>query len=97
MNLKDMPPKNVFVINDEYDAETLLMHIQKNNLLSSHGNDWKFSQKNYFKFFVYFTFFLNLENIVIYGLDLNVLCTIQALNNFGIDYSRFVIIAEKNV
>lgn len=32
-----MPPKNVFVINDEYDAETLLMHIQKKNLLSSHG------------------------------------------------------------
>jgi len=57
MNVKDMPPKNVFVINDEYDAETLLMQIQKNNLLSSHGNDWKFSQKNYFKFFVNFNFF----------------------------------------
>jgi hypothetical protein len=56
-----------------------------------------FQQKNYFKnIFKFYSFFI-LENIVIYGLDLNVLCTIQALNNFGIDYSRFVIIAEKNV
>lgn len=68
----DGPPRNMFVINDEYDAENVLAHIEKNNLVSSS------------------------QSVVIYGMDLNTLCTIQAINSFGIDYSRFKVITGKN-
>ena len=35
---KDVPPKNMFVINNEYDAENLLVFIERNNLMTSQGN-----------------------------------------------------------
>ena len=41
--------------------------------------------------------FIYTDSIVIYGLDLNVMCTIQALHGFGIDYSRFILVSDKNV
>ena len=33
----DAPPSNMFVINNEYEAEHLLIYIENNNLLSSNG------------------------------------------------------------
>lgn len=37
------------------------------------------------------------DNVIFYGLDLNVLCTIQSIISFGIDPKRIVIFCEKNV
>ena len=33
----DIPPENMFVINNEYEAENLLIYIEHNHLLNSKG------------------------------------------------------------
>lgn len=62
----------MFVINNEYEAEHVLIYMENNNLIASN------------------------ENIIIYGLDLDVLCAIHTLIKFGIDSNRISIFCDKD-
>lgn len=37
-NLKDIPPPNMFVLNDDYDAENLLYFIKKQKINQQNSN-----------------------------------------------------------
>lgn len=67
-----IPPLNMFVINNEYESESVLAYIAKNKLIESN------------------------ENIIIYGMDLNVLAVLQTLKNLEIDMSRVHVFCDKN-
>ena len=45
----DAPPSNMFVINNEYEAEHLLIYIESNNILSSNGLAWILAWKKFLK------------------------------------------------
>lgn len=71
--LFDQPPQNMFVINNEVEAENLLRFMQM------------------------FKIEANSENILLYGMDLNSLCAMQAMIQYGIDPNRFIVVCQNNV
>lgn len=71
--LFDQPPQNMFVINNEVEAERFLRYLELSKIESID------------------------DNIVFYGMDLNSLCAMQAMMEYGINPNRFIIVSQNDV